>query len=618
MKPRWRFAVVPIVALVVLAAGAAARFAGNDSAAGRIWFVGLLITGAPLVWQTVRSARQGHFATDIVASFSIIGAAALDQPVAGLVIVLMQSGGVLLERLAEGRASAAVRELEAAAPRIAHRVVGDVVTDVAVAAVAVGDLLMIRPGELVPCDGVVVEGFSDLNTAALTGEPLPVDGRPGTALMSGTLNGAGLLRVRAGATAQESQYARIVDMVRDAQAGKAPVQRLADRYAVWFTPITIAVCAITLLFTHDWMRVLAVLVVATPCPLILAAPIGVIGGINRAARRGVILRNGNALEQLARIDTAVFDKTGTITVGQPRLREVRAFGKRPREEVLGFAAAVEHASGHLLARVVVAAAQDEGLAIGTVTESREEPGRGVTGFVNGHTVHVGGRSFLRDHVVVGSELPADTDATLQAFVAVDGVPAGVIEFADELRHDLRETLDRLRALSVTRLMLLSGDHAPAVRTMAEAAGFGEARGDLLPGDKAATVRRLRAEGRVVMMVGDGTNDAPALSAADVGVALSAHSGGVTAEAADVVVLRDALGQVADAVEIARHAIRITRQSIWIGLGLSGCAMIGAAFGGITPVAGALLQEGIDVAVILNALRSSGPLSFRHGHEPIPH
>jgi heavy metal translocating P-type ATPase len=607
MQARWHVPLLPAAAIVFLLAGGVVALTIGAHLATQLLFAGLLLTGAPILWDTIRRAGQGRLAVDLVAAFAIVGAVLLRQPVAGLVIVLMQSGGTALERLAEGRASEAVRALELAAPNTAHRVVGEEVDDVPVAEVVAGDLLVIRPGDLIPCDGVIVEGYSDLDAATLTGEALPVDGGPGVAVMSGTRNGAGLLRMRATAPARESQYARIVNLVRTAQASKAPVQRMADRYAVWFTPATLAVCGAAFLLSHDWIRVLAVLVVATPCPLILAAPIGIIGGINRAARRGVILRNGGALERLAQVDTAVFDKTGTITLGKPRVQAVRALPPFNRVSLLGYAGAIEQASGHLLARVTVAAAQAERIALLPPVGSHEEPGQGVTGMVNGHAVHVGGRAFvLAKSAPNGGALSQleQGPASLRAYVAVDGKLAGTIEYADEIRADLSPTLTRLRALGIDQMLLLSGDADSTVQSVARAAGFTEAHGDLLPSSKASTVATLRLAGRVVMMVGDGTNDAPALTEADVGVALSAHGGGVTAESADVIVLLDAFDRVADALAIARRSIRITRQSIVVGLGLSACAMVVAAFGMIPPIIGAVLQEGIDVAVILNALRSS--------------
>jgi heavy metal translocating P-type ATPase len=538
----------------------------------------------------------------------------LDQPLAGLVIVLMQTGGEALERFAEGRASAAVRALEEAAPRIAHRVTGERIDDIAASDVQIDDELLIRPGELVPCDGVIIEGSSELDTSSLTGEAAPESAVPGVVVMSGTLNGLGALRMRATDTAAHSQYARIVELVRTAQASKAPLQRLADRYAIWFTPATIAVCAIAVALTHDWMRALAILVVATPCPLILAAPVAIIGGINRAARRQIIVRNGEALEQLSRVEIAVFDKTGTITVGKPRLHDVRLARGFTRETVLRLAASVEQGSSHLLGRVLVEAAEANGLALPRGTEHLEAPGQGVFGVVDGHEVRVGARSFVLPHCTTGVADAARLEgagATLRAYVGIDDRLAAVIEYADEMRPDLQPVLASLAHAGIRRVVLLSGDHAPIARAVAERVGIRETYGDLLPADKAAFVDRLRVEtdGRTngVLMVGDGINDAPALTAADVGIALAGHGGGITAEAADVIILVDSLDRVSDALAIGRRTMRIARQSIRVGIGLSGVAMLIAAFGGIPPVVGAALQEVIDVAVILNALRSAtGP------------
>ena len=318
--------VIPVAVGVVLFVGVVLRLAGASDTATTVWMVGLVITGLPLVWRTTGQLLKGHFATDVVAMLAVVAAVVLQQQLAGLVIVLMQSGGEALERYAEGRASAAVRALEEDAPRIAHRVSGDAHTeDIEVAAIVVGDLLLVRPGEMVPCDGTVSEGSSHVDTARITGEPMPVSAAVGTPLSSGSLNIDGPLTLRATATAGASQYARIVELVRNAQASKAPLQRLADQYAVWFTPVTLIVCAIAYALSRDWDRVLAVLVVATPCPLILATPVAIIGGVNKAARAHVIIRDGGALEQLAQITAAVFDKTGTLTVGAPEVSRVIPF-----------------------------------------------------------------------------------------------------------------------------------------------------------------------------------------------------------------------------------------------------------------------------------------------------
>ena len=613
MRASWSTAAAPVAAVLFAIAGSALLgMDGGQDWAGRVWMAGLVLTGAPVLVRTLRSVARGHLATDVVATLAIIGAVALGHPLAGLIVVLMQTGGEALERIAEGRASRAVRELEADAPHIAHlAVAGVVVRDVAADEVRPGNEILIRPGEMVPCDGVVTSGESQLDESRLTGEPLPVHARPGTTLMSGTLNLNGALVARVTALASESQYARIVELVRSATASKAPLQRLADRYAVWFTPATLLVCAIAWLASGDSARALAVLVVATPCPLILATPIAIIGGINRAARRQIIMRTGGALERLSRVRAAVFDKTGTLTVGRPELTRVVPVAPRDAATLLRLVGSLEQHSGHALARSVVAAASN-GERLTTPTLVSEDPGRGITGSVEGHTVSVGSHSYIAErssgmtngsmngtHQLSGAAL-------LRAYTAVDDEFAGAIEFADQLRPGAQGMIDGLRRLGVRRMMLLSGDHADAVRSTATSLGIDVAYGELLPGEKVERIAELTAEVGPVMMLGDGTNDAPALSRADVGVALAGHGGGVTAEAADVVILNDDLSRVTDAVAISRRTMRIARQSIWVGLSLSGAAMIAAAAGHIAPVAGALLQEGIDVAVILNALRASAP------------
>ncbi|HEX6991153.1 MAG TPA: heavy metal translocating P-type ATPase [Gemmatimonadales bacterium] len=569
----------------------------------------LIIAGAPLVWRTVRGMLQGRFAADLVASLAIVTAILLGEPIPGLVVVVMLTGGEALERYAEGRASRAVRDLEAAAPRTAHRVT-DTVEDVPVEAVRPGDHLLVRPGEIIPCDGVVTDGQSHLDTSSLTGEPVPVLAVAGTVVESGAVNQEGALTMRATAVAAESQYARIVELVRSAQASKAPIQRAADRAAVWFTPATLVVCAVAWLASGDPQRVLAVLVVATPCPLILATPVAIIGGINRAARHGIVMRNGGALEALAQVRTVVLDKTGTITIGKPDVDAIRPAPAQDRADLLRMAGAVESRSGHLLARTLTEAALDEVTVLPEVSAVVESPGRGVSGVVEGRTVAVGSPSFISaQHPGATDQLLAmDHDRGLRAWVAIDGRAAGIVTYADHLRPDIATTLAGLRTSGIERLALLSGDSQENAIAMAAQVGIDDARGDLTPEDKVDAVRALEASGERVLMVGDGTNDAPALSTASVGIALAAHGGGISAEAADVVLLRDDITLVGKALAIGRRSMRIARQGIVVGLGLSIAAMGFAAAGYIGPVAGALLQEAIDVAVILNALRSSMEVS----------
>jgi heavy metal translocating P-type ATPase len=608
---RWRSwltsAWLPLLTIVLIASGAFLIPGGNSDAARAIWWIGLIIVGAPVLIQTAREVWSGRFAVDLVASLAILLALILWQPLAGLVIVLMQSGGEALERYAERKATDAVRALEEAAPRIAHRIRDGSVIDIDASDVEVGDTLLIRPGELVPCDGVVARGRSHVDVSKLTGEPLPVTAEQTTRLMSGSLNQESPLEIEATALASESQYAKIVELVRSAQASKAPLQRLADRYGVWFTPLTLVACAIAFLVTHDLIRVLAILVVATPCPLILAAPVAIIGGINSAARSQIIVRNGTALENLGKVTVAVFDKTGTVTVGRPRVRRVITTGTMDESEILRLAGAVEHSSSHLLARTLVEAASIVHPVLPPAAEVHEEAGRGVSGIVDGHAISIGAASYTTErYPSVARDLAAvpDDGQGLRAYVAVDGKLSGIVEYADEIRPRVRELLAALAQLGIQRTILLSGDQAANVRAVAKAIGIEHAAGDLLPEQKVTVVRDLIAAGERVAMIGDGTNDAPALSAATVGIALASQGGGITAEAADVVILVDDLSRVADGIRISRRTMRIALQSIWYGLGLSAAAAVIAALGGIAPVQGALLQEVIDFAVIVNALRAS--------------
>lgn len=599
-------ALIPGFGTVAIAAGAAAWLLKSPAWPERIWLTALVIGGVAVVARTVRGALHGHWASDVVATLAIITAVVMNQPLAGLIVVVMQTGGEALERYAEGRASRAVQQLEADRPTSAHVLRDGEIVDLRADEVLVGDIVVIRPGELIPCDGLVVEGRTELNTSMLTGEPMPLVVEPGANVSSGSINGDRLITMRATAIAQASQYERIVQLVRSALATKAPFQRIADRYAVWFTPITLSVAVIAAVISGDYQRFLAVLVVATPCPLILAPPIAIIGGINRAARRQIIVRNGAAIERLAEVNVAVLDKTGTLTVGKPVVHDVVPRAPFTREEVLRLAGAVEQGAGHLLARTLVDAAMAENETLPPVREVVESPGRGVTGLVGSDTVAVGSHGYVAEQLTVEANnvIPADLAVGLKAYIAINGRFAGIALYDEQLRNGIPQILADLNALGVRRTLLLSGDHDDHTRAIASALGITEVRGDMLPVDKVNVVNELTAKGERVLMVGDGTNDAPALSAATVGIALAGHGGGVTAEAADLVILVDELNRVPEAIRISRRSMSIARQSVWAGLGMSGAAMLFAAIGKINPVPGALLQEVIDVAVILNALRAS--------------
>lgn len=603
---------LPAVTVAAIAGGALAAL-GPDGAARRqtIWTIGLVICGTPVVLRTALGLLRGRFAADVVAALAVVAAFALDQPFVGLVVVLMQSGGEALEGIAEGRATDALRALQDAVPRVVHRLREGRIEDVDPATVKAGELILVRPGEVLPCDGEVVRGRSHMDTSRITGEPLPVTATAGIPVMSGTVNQEGPLTIRVTAVAAESQYARIVQLVREAQESKAPLQRVADRYAIWFTPVTIIVCALAYALSRDWDRVLAVLAVATPCPLILATPVAVLGGMNQSARRHILVRNGGVLEALGDITAVILDKTGTITFGRPRVSQVVPLDSLEESEVLRLAAGVEQFSGHLLARTLVEEAVHRKLRVPPAASVSEAPGRGVEGMVDERHVLVGAQSFILERVPgaragLDAVHAGDGRAALRAYVTVNDRLAGIVEYADMIRPGMKDMIGRLDEIGVKHTLLLSGDRTANVDDAAKSLGIESARGDLLPEDKVDAVCELMSRGESVLMVGDGTNDAPALSAATVGVALASHGRGIATVSAGAILLADEPQRIVDAILISRRTMRIARQSIFVGLGLSSVGMVAAAAGFIPPVAGALIQEGIDLAVILNALRASLP------------
>ncbi|HCG01505.1 MAG TPA: heavy metal translocating P-type ATPase [Chloroflexi bacterium] len=599
---------LPIVALAGLSLGLLAAAVRSDTSHAVLGAT-LAIGGLPVVFRTVKGMIRGNFASDVVASLAIVGAAATDEYLAGCVIVLMQTGGEALDDYAIRRASASLDALMSRAPHVAHRLSGAKVEDLPVSEIITGDTLLVRPGEIVPVDGLVISGNTALDESAITGEPIPVAAGPGREVMSGSISQDGALEIRALRPSSESQYEQIVALVRAAEQDKAPIGRLADRYAIFFTPFTLAMCGLAWLFTREAQSVVAVLVVATPCPLILATPVAIISGINRAARRGIVVKGGAAIEQIGRADVVVFDKTGTLTTGSPVVeRAVPLDGYEPRE-VVRLAAGLEQLSSHPMARALVAEGKLASGSLPMPTEVIEEAGLGVSGKVEGHVIDVGSIAFAAQKSLASldalrgmrTERFMQDEAT--AVVGIDGRAAGLVLYSDPLRSNVPQTLARLKGLGVRDTVMLTGDDVQTAAAIATQAGIDDVRADLLPGGKVQAVRELMLRHETIVMVGDGINDAPALATATVGVALGARGAAVSAEAADIVVMTDDLGKVADSVEIGKRTLSIAKQSIWAGLGASGAMMVAAALGYIPPTVGAFLQEGLDVAVILNALRA---------------
>lgn len=603
---------IPFIALLGLTAGAIVQLGFVQAPIARwLWYGTLIVGGAPIVWSTFRGILRKQFAADIVAMLAIIAAILMDQAFAGVVVVLMQSGGEAIEDYGLRRASSSLDALLAGAPKIARRIRDGKIEEIAVSEVNVGDILVVRPGDLVPVDGTIVSGSSEIDESALTGEPLPKSKSVGDKVLSGSINTDVAFQMHADKQSSESQYSKIVELVRKAQEEKPPIQRLADHYAVYFTPITLVVSAIGFLITLNPVTVLAVLVVATPCPLILATPIAVISGINRAAKRGIIVKSGAAIEQIGKARAVAFDKTGTITYGTPFVEEIIPIYYTTSDEILYKAACVGQLSSHVVSRAIVSSAIQKFGKLEVPSNFKEIPGAGVQGDLGGEHIAIGSKRFLESLIgkeIVGQTLENVIDVTrsharLLTFVAINSKPIGVIVFNDQIRAGVPSMIQKLHDLGIQETVLLTGDNAENGNAVGRAAGIQNVESNLLPGQKVDILQQLKQKYDPLVMMGDGINDAPALATATVGIAMGAHGAGISAEAADMVLLIDDVTLISDAVMIGQKMLKVAKQGIFIGLGSSLVLMGIAAFGLIPPAIGAMLQEVIDASVILNALRA---------------
>ena len=601
-----------VASAVLLVAGGVAWLLAAESLASVLWFGGTVLGLIVSVWWAVGAIRRREPSVDVIAVLALAGALAVDELFAGAMITVMLASGQLLEARAAARASRELSLLVERAPRTARRRGGGGVVEVPVDDVVPGDRLLVGVGEIVPVDGRLL-GAAVLDESALTGESRPAERIAGDDVRSGVVNVGQPIDMVATAPAAQSTYAGVVRLVEQAQASSAPFVRTADRFAVLFVPLTLALAGAAWALSADPVRAVAVLVVATPCPLLLAAPIAIISGLSRAAHVGVVVKGGGALERLAAGQVMLFDKTGTLTRGRPELTDTVTAGDwMDPDELLRLAASLDQVSPHVLASAIVTAATRRGLALRMPDDVREVPGYGLEGTIGNHRVRLGKTAW-----VVGDDPPAwvrqvrrraDLDGSLTVFAAVDDEPGGAFLLDDPIRPDAPRMVRALRQAGITRVVLVSGDRADIADMVGRVVGVDTVLADCDPADKLDAIERESAHGTTIM-VGDGVNDAPALAAAGAGVALAARGATASSEAADVVLTVDRIDALADAILIARRSKAIALQAVLIGMGLSFVAMVVAAIGLLPPAAGAILQEAIDVLAIGIALRAVLPAAI---------
>lgn len=564
---------------------------------GRIaqWIVtGLGILLAILMFiEMVQTLRSGKFGVDLLAITAVVATLAVGEYWAALIVLLMLTGGDALEDFAASKANSELQELLNNSPQTAHRLVDDQVTDVPVAAVSVGDQMMVRPGEVMPVDGKLMTGPTTVNESSLTGEARPIDKAAGQTVMSGSVNGEASVVLRADQTADNSQYQNIVRLVKQAEAQPANFVRMADRYAVPFTLLAYVIAGLAWFFSGDPVRLAEVLVVASPCPLILAAPIALISGMSRASRNGIIVKTGTTLEKLAQVKTFAFDKTGTITQGQLLVDQVVPVTAITADKLLQLAASTEQHSGHVLAQSMVAANEQPLL---TATDVQETTARGVQATIDGQLVKAGKADFV-------AETPIERPDQTAVFVSIAGIYQGYVSFSDRVRPEAATTMRALHELGVANLLMISGDRLAIAQAIAKDVGIDQVHADRLPAEKIDVLTELPKEQRPVAMVGDGINDAPSLAMADVGIAMGAHGATAASESADAVVLKDDLTRVSVARKIAQDTMRVAKQAVLIGIFICTGLMIIASFGVIPAIIGAVFQEVVDTVTILYALRA---------------
>ena len=570
----------------------------------------LILGGLPLLYDLLRKLLKREFGSDLLGGISIITSILLGEYLAGSIIVLMLAGGEALESYALRSASSVLAALAKRMPSIAHRKRANETLDVALAEIAVGDALVIYPHEICPADGVVTEGHGMMDESYLTGEPFKISKTCGSTVISGAINGDSVLTIRTTQRAADSRYAKIMEVMRESEAKRPELRRLGDQLGAIYTPVALAVAILAWVISGESIRFLAVLVIATPCPLLLGIPIAIIGSISLCARRAIIVKSPVVLEQIAGCRTAIFDKTGTLTYGEPKLTEQLIAPGFAQAEVLTLVASLERYSKHPLARAILAAAKEDALQLPEATEVSEQPGQGLRGTVSGHQLQITSRSKLAAQTIAGIDQLPPVGGGLECVVVIDNRYAAALRFRDAPRAESRSFVKHLGPKhQFQRVMIVSGDRESEARYLAEQVGITEIYAQKSPEEKLAIVRKETAAAKT-LYVGDGINDAPAMMAATVGMAIGQNSD-VTAEAAGVVIMDNSLKKVDEFMHISRRMRVIALQSAVGGMALSVIGMVFAATGHLSPVNGAITQEVIDILAVLNALRAAFPPKVIH-------
>jgi len=611
---------VLILVVISLVVSLLLLITGYLSLASQVLKYTLIIGSLPLWYSLLRNIYNKSYGVDIIAGVALIGTFIIGHYLAGVLVLLMLSGGQMFEMYAMRRARKELTSLISRTPTTVHQKKDSQITELASSLVTVGMYLVIKKGEIVPMDGTLIEGATSMDESTLTGESMPVTKHRGSTLYAGTENIGEAVVLEVTKLPHETRYHSIIKLVQQAEKSKAPIVRLADHYSVYFTGITFLIALFAWIISQDLVRVVAVLVVATPCPLLLATPIAIMTGMSKSSSCGVIIKDGGALETLSRVDVFVFDKTGTLTLGTPKVSSIIALDGHSADEIIRIAASLDQLSDHLFARALALHAHEKTLNLTYPSDFKEHFGDGVSGVLDGTKYTFGKKSLVTTlqannlEALENISQKASDDGTVAVFLSDEDRVLGAIVFEDILRKDAGTLFRKLRQAGVKKTLILTGDKKERAASVASSLHVTDVISECLPEDKLHHIKNLKKDNHIVAMIGDGINDAPALASADVGIALGTHGQTAASDAADIVILSSSITRVSDVYHISKQTIRVAKQGIFFGIGASIIAMILSAYGHIPPLAGVILQEGIDVVVILNALRFGLTSNPKKGNE----